>query len=223
MERRSKLKESLGSFLSLLCDLMVLNVLWLLCSVPVITVGPSTCALFSCMLKIARDELSDSTFKIFFKAFKENFRNAFFYGLIALAALFIVYVDFSFALSQTGTFRTVFLIVSGAASAALLVFVSYVFPLQARYENTFKGHLRNAFLLSCCSPVSTVFMWIIYAIPAALLLVLPFDLVLRVGFLFLMFGFSLPAYYNCKILRKIFDKFVKDNKNDQSAESDRSC
>jgi len=223
MERRNRLKESLGSFLSLLCDLMVLNVLWLLCSVPVVTIGPSTCALFACMLKISRDELSDSTFKTFFKAFKDNFRNAFFYGLIALAALFIVYVDFSFALSQTGTLRTVFLIVSGAASAALLVFVSYVFPLQARYENTFKGQLRNAFLLSFCSPASTILMWIVYAIPVVLLFFVPFNIVLRVGFLFLMFGFSLPAYYNCKTLRKIFDKFVKDNKNDQPTEGDSSC
>ena len=220
MDKRNKLKESLGGFLTLLCDLMLLNILWLVCSLPIITVGPSTCALFACMLKISRDELGESTTRTFFRAFKDNFRNAFFYGLIGLAALFVLYVDISFAVAQEGIMRKVLLVSSGTAGAVVLIYLSFVFALQARYENSFKGQIKNAFLLAFCSPLKTLLMWIVYAIPVSLIIFLPFELVLRLGFLFLMFGISLPVYFNCKTLRNIFDKFVKETDTNGQTESE---
>lgn len=211
---RDKLKSSLGSFLSLMCDLMLLNILWLICSLPVLTAGPSTCAMFACMLKIARDELGESTVRTFFRAFRENFRNAFFYGIIALAAIAIVYVDITFALAQEGSLRMVFAIVSGIASAILLTFISYVFALQARYENTFAGEIKNSFILAVCAPGKTFLMWFIYLIPVVVTVFLPLDTVLRAGFLYLMLGVSLPIYLCSRILRNIFDKFIKNEKEE---------
>lgn len=211
---REKLKSSLGSFLTLMCDLMLLNVLWLICSLPLITAGPSTCAMFACMLKIARDELGQPTFKTFFKAFRENFRNAFFYGLFVLAAAALVYTDFIFALAQEGAVKTVFLIVTGIVSAITLTFISYVFALQARYDNTFKGQIKNAFLLAFCAPGKTLLMWLIYALPAAMILLIPFETVAKIGFIFLMVGVSLPVYFNSRILRNIFDRLIKNEKEE---------
>lgn len=219
---RERLKSSLGSFLTLLCDLMLLNVLWLVCALPILTAGPSTSALFACMLKISRDELGESTFLSFFRAFKENFRNSFWYGLIAIAVAAIIYIDISFALTQTGLMRSVYLIASGCLIMIWLIFVSYVFALQARYENTFKLQIKNSFLIAFCAPGRTLLMWITYAIPIALLVLLPFETVLSVGFLFLMFVVSLPVYFNCRILRKIFDKFIKDVNTDEKSGSEEA-
>ena len=215
---RNNLKDSLTSVLSLMCDIMLLNILWLFCSLPIITIGPATCALFSCMLKIARDELGESTLKTFFRAFKENFKFGFFYGIIALAAAVIIVIDITYALAQEGTVRTVFLVVSGVAGAIWLTFTAYVFPLQARYENTFVNQIRNAFLIAACTPGRTLIMWAIYAIPVTLILVLPLEVVLQIGFLFLMCGMSLPAYFNCRILRKIFEKFVENEVNEENTQ-----
>ena len=52
---RDKLKASFGRFMRAMADLLILNVLTLFCSLPIITIGPVLCALFSVTLKIARD------------------------------------------------------------------------------------------------------------------------------------------------------------------------
>ena len=219
MENEKKtLKSSLGNFLSLMADLILLNLLWILCSIPIVTIGPSTCALFAVMLKVARDE-SSNTFGGFFKAFKVNFKSGLVLGLIALAAAFVLYVDITFALAQSGTMRTVFLLSSGALLAVFLTYCTYVFALQARYENKLGLQIKNAFLLSLCAPGKTLLMWIIYAVPVAILLFVPLNIVAYFGFMYIMFAVSLPVYFNCKILRNVFDKFVKpENQESNDAE-----
>lgn len=222
MEYRSKFLNGFSRFMQVLCDLILLNFLWIVCSLPVITAGTSTCAAYSVMLKVVRDE-NTGTVRSFFKAFKENFKRGVILGLIVIAAAAILYVDISFALVQEGTFKTVCLIAYGFLLAVVLIFITYVFPLQARYENTLKGHIKNAFLLSFCSPVKTIIMWIITAVPVALVLLLPFEVVVYIGFFFFLFGASLPIYLNSRLLRKIFDNFVKDEKSNDQGRSEEAC
>ena len=219
---KDKLKSTLGSFLSVVLDLILLNVYWIVCALPVITAGPSTSAMFTCMLKIARDELGESTTKTFFRAFKENFKNSFWYGIIALAAAAIIYIDFTYALYQTGILRKVFFVVSGTLILIWLIYTSYIFALQARYENTFKNQIKNAFLLAFCAPGKTLMMWIIWAIPVALIFILPGEVLAYLGSIYLMVGASGPAYFNSKILRSVFDKFVKGDDNDKTASEEIS-
>lgn len=55
-------------------DILLLNILWLICCIPVITFGASTTALYYVMMKLVRDE-ENGIVRGFFKAFKENFRH----------------------------------------------------------------------------------------------------------------------------------------------------
>ena len=56
-------------------DLICLNVLWLICCIPVITIGASTTALYTVMLRLVRNE-EGYIFRGFFKAFKLNFKQS---------------------------------------------------------------------------------------------------------------------------------------------------
>ena len=56
-------------------QLMYLTFLWLVCSIPVITIGASTTALYYVCFKLAKDEESYLT-RQFFNAFKVNFKQA---------------------------------------------------------------------------------------------------------------------------------------------------
>ncbi len=188
-----------------MADLLILNLLWLLCSLPVLTAGPATSSLFAVTLKIARGEPVE-TIREFFKAFKDNFKQALLLGLIAIAGIIVIYADVTFALEFEGAMKYLYLIVAGIICALLLIFISYSFALNARYENTMKGTVKNAFLLAFVSPGKTLGMWLIYAIPVALLLLLPRYVVAYIGFLFILFGISLPVYINSQTLNKIFDK-----------------
>ena len=60
------------SGMSRIFDMMCLNVLWLVCSLPIFTIGASTTAMYTVMLKVVKNE-EGYIVKGFFKAFKENF------------------------------------------------------------------------------------------------------------------------------------------------------
>lgn len=207
MEQKNKLKSSFARFMYAMADLLILNLLWLLCSLPILTIGPATCALFSVTLKIAKDE-PVQTVREFFSAFKSNFKHSFVLGIIGLFGAVVVYADGVYAFSMEGSLKILFCIVTGIISAILLTYICYVFALQAKFENSIKAHIKNAFLLAFCAPGKTVLMWIILSVPVLLFVFLPQYVVAYIGFLFILFGISLPVYCNSVILNKIFDRFI---------------
>ena len=206
MDQRDKLKSSFGRFMRAMADLLILNFLTLFCSLPVITIGPALCGLYTVSLKVARDEPVE-TIRMFFAAFKKNFFQGMILGSIAVFAAIVIIVDGMYAFSLEGTAKIVFCIVTGLIAAIWLTYVCYVFALQARYEKPVKDQIKNAFLLAFVSPVKTILMWIILAIPVLLILYLPQSFIAYSSSLFIMFGISLPAFCNSAILRGIFDRF----------------
>ena len=66
-------------------DVIIANLLFLLCSIPLVTIGPSLTALYHCMLRIVKGN-EDKVTKTFFRALRQNFVQS----LIAWLALVIV-------------------------------------------------------------------------------------------------------------------------------------
>ena len=62
-------------YLNRFADLMILNLLFLLTSIPIFTIGASLTALYSVCFHLGTDR-EGSTFRDYFAAFKENFRQA---------------------------------------------------------------------------------------------------------------------------------------------------
>ena len=205
-EQKEKLKLGFIRFMYTMSDLLILNLLALFCCLPILTIGPVLCALYTVTLKIARNEAVE-TIKLFFSAFKANFKQGFIFGIIALFGAVVIFADGVYAFSIEGTAKIIFCVVTGIIAAIWLTYVCYVFALQARYENTVMGQIKNAFKLAFVSPVQTILMWLITAAPVALILFLPRDVVANIGWFFLIFGISLPIYGNSVILRNIFDRF----------------
>ena len=118
-------------FIGKLGDLILLNILWIVCSIPVFTIGASTTAVYYVTLKLARDE-GDSTIRSFFHSFKSNFRQATAIWLILLAAGIVLGIDFwFFATGQMGiggVLSVVLTAVSGGMFLIYLFIVSYAFP-----------------------------------------------------------------------------------------------
>ena len=72
-------------FMGKFCDILILNVLWIVLSIPIVTIGASTTAVYYVTLKLVRDE-EGPTIRSFFKSFKENFKQSTAIWLILLAA-----------------------------------------------------------------------------------------------------------------------------------------
>ena len=116
-----------------------LNILWLIGSLPIFTIGASTTALFYCTLKMAEDRDEGLT-RMFFRAFRSNFKPATKLWLILLALGCFLGVD-GFVLSRlwnTSAFWTILTALVIGAAVLYAIVLLYAFPLLARFENTTK-------------------------------------------------------------------------------------
>ena len=135
--------------LNRLSDLVILNVLWFICCLPIVTIGASTTALYYVTIKIVNDE-DAYVAKNFFKSFRQNFlQSTVIWVILALIGAMVV-CDFFLlpnAISPDSPLYTgAFSILCFVGFMTLLVLV-WIFPLQARLENKIKDTFKNAFLL----------------------------------------------------------------------------
>ncbi|MDE5802781.1 MAG: DUF624 domain-containing protein [Lachnospiraceae bacterium] len=133
---------ALYKFLTRLWDMIKLNFMWLLFSLPVVTMGAATVAAYSVTLKMV-DEQEGYVARQFVKAFKENWRQGIPMGLLALFCSYVVYLDFELQRVMEGD-STMFLIFGIIAAFVFGMSFIYAFPLSARYENTLIGTLKNS-------------------------------------------------------------------------------
>lgn len=132
----------LYNFFSRLLDMIKLNFLWLLCSLPVVTVGASTAAAFSVTLKMV-DEREGYIAKQFFAAFKANLKQGIPTGLLNLFFVYALYLDFQLFHAVEGN-PIYFLILGIVGSVMCFGYFIYSYALMARYENTFLQTLKNS-------------------------------------------------------------------------------
>ena len=184
----SPLMQALGK----MADLMWLNVLTLICCLPIITAGASLTALNYMALKIARNEECYIT-KGFFKSFKENFKQATLIWLILLVAFAVLAGDFYIMWNSEGEFSKILW------GVIMAVAIMLVFPVQAKFANPVFRTLKNAFLMSLMQFPKTILMVIMYAIPALL-----FFTVVQIMPICMMFGLSVPAWASAKLYNKFF-------------------
>lgn len=190
-------------------DLIILNILWLICSIPIFTVGASTTAVYYVTLKLVRDE-DGYTIRSFFRSFKENFKQSTIIWLIMLATGLILFFDLRFfLLVMTGNskVRIVLTAAVGAISIIWMFIFSYVFPLQCRFYNPVKKTLFNAFFMSvrhCFQTLGMIVIDVVMVIAAYLSLYYAPQLTVLV----FLFGFPLIAFVNSYILNGIFKKYM---------------
>ncbi len=133
-------------FLSKMVDVLKLNFLWILFSLPLLTVGTSTVAAMSVALKMTDDE-EGYIGKSFVKAFKENWKQGTLLWLITVVAVYAVYLDFQFFEAVEGN-PILFLIIGIVSSVLVVVALIYSYPLIARYENTLLHTIQNSIDIS---------------------------------------------------------------------------
>lgn len=185
-------------------DFIILNLLWILCSIPIVTIGASTTALYTVMLKLVKNE-EGYIVKGFFKAFKENFRQSTVMELIFLVPSFILIVDFSALKLMPGkmaSYMGVFLFVMGCL---LICTAVYAFALQARFVNTIKNTLKNAVILVFAKLPFTAVLLVTVAGPVIVTFLNGQTLV--IGILIWLFGgVAVVTWLQAIILRHIFKK-----------------
>ena len=188
-------------FLSDLTDVVLLNVICLICCIPIVTIGPSLTAMHYVTLKMVKDE-EGNVIKRYFKSFKENFKQSFIVGIVFLIITLIFYLDYKILKSAGLEENKIFVIVIASIYLFVCFTVMYIFPLLSRFENTLKQTVKNAIFMSILHIFKTIPMAIIYAIPL-IIAPLHYNLLL----VFILVGLSGPAYINSFIWNSIFKKY----------------
>lgn len=152
----------LYKFISRLWDMIKLNFLWLLFSLPIITIGAATVAAYSVTLKMV-DETEGYVGRQFLKAFKENWKQGIPMGLLGLLALYVIYLDFELFNKLQGN-PIMFLIAGIVAVFVFGMAFIYAFPLCARYENTLFETLKNSARIATRYFARTLFLVVVLAV-----------------------------------------------------------
>lgn len=186
--------------LSKMADMMILNLLTLLCCLPIITVGPALTALNYMSLKLVRNE-ECYIVKGYFKSFKENFKQSTVIWLLMLLVAILLALDFYIIISAESEISGIMQILIFVAAIFWLCTALYVFPVLARFQNTIRATVKNAFLMSVMQFPKTVVMAVAYLIPLVV-----FIYFFQLTPIVLFFGFSAPAWVSAKLYDKLFKK-----------------
>lgn len=188
-------------------DAVILSLLWLVCSLPIVTMGAATAAMYYAVSKFLRDEYGGVS-SMFFGAFASNFKQATKMWLGFLLALAIIGCDLYFYknfFDPGSTGREIALVVGMVALAVWLAMFSFTFSLQAGFENTVKQTLRNAvsfLILNLPASLATV------AIDVAAAYISLF----YVPFVGIPFSFCAKAW----LLWNVFDKYMRTTEAEET-------
>lgn len=212
MSKLFDLDSPIMRFLNRMADIIILNILMIICCIPIITVGAAFTAMHYVLLKMVRDE-EGYLVRGFFKSFVRNFKQATLIWLLMLLVMMVFVGDWLIFRFSGVEFPKVLVIGVTAVGIIMLMVMMYVFPLLARFDNTIRKTIGNALLLAFANLPRTILMAVCYALP---LVIAYFS---AYAFIFLvMFGISLPAYGAAWLYSNVFKKYEPETEQTSDLE-----
>lgn len=205
----------LFQFLVRVCDLVLLSLLWVVCSLPVITLGASTAALYYAAMKLVQQR-GDGAVSMFFHSFRQNLRPSLPVTLILLFVAYMLYLDYlllSPRFGGSGVFH-------GLCILALLVYAmeaSFVFPVLAKFQCTTRQVFRNALYIALSHPTVAVMVTTLHLIPLWLVYA-HLDWLDALQPLLVLFGPGLTAYLNATALVRVFRPYLPAEQQQEDGE-----
>ncbi len=202
-----KLDNPFWNAISKICDLVILNFVFAVSCIPLVTIGASVTALYTVLRKMVHDEGGGAA-KEFVKAFRAIFKQATILWIIllpiGLVTLYEMYLITLVEIPALQIFRYVFF----GLLAVWFMIVSWVFPVQSKFENPVLKTLKNGALMSMYHLLPwTLIIVVVNAAPWALLLSFPnFGFVLIQ--LLIWIGFVAIAGLNTMIFERLFQQHI---------------
>ena len=198
-------------FMTKVADIMILNLLFIITSLPVVTIGASMTALYYVSMKLVRDE-EGGIVRSYFHSFRVNFRQATIFwlgtvlvmGVLIADLLILARIDSPIAAAM----NTGILIIG----IAILMILQYLFPLIAKFDAGLLQTLKNACLMSMAHLPKTILMTAFVAGSAFISFYNGYTLPVA-SVIFAFIGFGLIAFGNSAILVKIFDLYIPKSDN----------
>lgn len=188
-------------FLTRLGNLFVLNLLTIVCSIPIFTIGAAMTALYTVTLKLTRGE-EGNLVAGYFKAFRDNFKQTTLIWLAGGGLILFMMFDIWLLRLVEGTFGQVYRMILFVLILFFVMIMVYTFALLARFENAIKNTIKNALVLSLGNPLPAVWMVFLTSLPILVLM-----LSYRFVIVDILIGASGPAYLASNYFASIFKRY----------------
>ena len=197
-------------FMTRVGDCILLSLLWIVFSLPVVTCGAASSALYYAMHKVLHD-LGEGTVKEFWRGFKMNWKQATLMWLLEIVLVTFVVGDLYLIYRTQGTSGVVFKAFAVFAIVAV-AWTLFWFPYLARFEAKTGMVLKNSFILMTMNLGSSILLLADFAAAAALTVFLYFIPLVP------MFVPALYAMCANLVLEKVFAKYMTDGEDGPQSE-----
>ena len=197
-------------FMDKIADVFFLGILWFICSLPLITIGASTTAVYQFTLKQVDDE-EGNVWPSFWRAFRKNFLPATLLWLILLAVgLFLaadVWLCMNLSLPSAARIPCFGVLIC----LTILYFITalYVFPILSRFNLPVKKILPHAFVTAVGNLHVTVTVVVVYLV---------FAYLCNVVLILFPVLFTLAAFVSSHFFRSVFARYQAENGDGESVE-----
>ena len=204
-------------FMGKIADLCMLNLLCIICCIPIVTAGASLTALYYVTMKMVRNEEA-YIFRSFFRSFKQNFKQATVINIIMLAAAALLYIDTNIAGKMGQPAGKILGMIFAAFTLLYVMILLYVYPLLAKFYNSVKNTFKNAILMAIRHLPYTILVLLICACPILILFIPSFQIQMSLIMLVILFGPAVIAYGNSHFFVRIFDKYIPEESVSEETE-----
>lgn len=184
-----------------LVELTKINLLWLLCCLPIFTAGAATTAMIACLYAFQAQENCGS--KVFFAAFRRCFKKATILWLLILFFAAMLVLDYVIVAYLTFPGRMAVIVLIFFLLFALILVSGLIFPLLSQFPGSIKETVVNAILLSLANLPKLLMVTAMNLLPVLLAVLLP-QVFILLGFVWLVCGFALMGWYDITVIEKIF-------------------
>lgn len=199
------------AFMGRVGDILILNILFVITSIPVVTIGMSLSAMYRVTLRMARKECNYVA-KEYFRACREEWKKSTVIWLIILVSGGVLVFDVTVGKDMWNALN----IAVGALFFIWGMLFTYVFAVQARFENTVKNIFKNALYMAVRHFPFTVIMMVLNAIPAVCILFGSMTMALATP-IYVAAGFTVTARINSIFLNRIFRKYAPEEEEAEDA------
>lgn len=200
LDRMFNYENPVWQFMSKVADLLILNIMAIVFSLPIFTIGASWTALYYTLIKVARKE-ETYVWREFWSSFKSNFKQATAIWGICFAFLAVLSVDIYMWFCKPEFLPKPFKVTTIVVLLIVLTVTIYVFPILSHFDNTVKKTLTNAMIVSLINlPYTILFIVLIFA-PIVAVAFFP-----QLMMVWVMFGISFPAYLSSFAWSRLFKK-----------------
>lgn len=203
---------SLQNFLSNLIDVFLVTLFWIVFSIPIVTAGAASAALYDTVRRVL-DEERGYLWRTFFNSFKSNFRvatPAWVFHLVIFAVMFIDQLIISLGMKQGGIFPILYYL-NMIFLLMVIVWEEYTYAYVSRFVDSSMHCLKNGLLLMLGN-----FGW---SLLLMLVLVLAYVLVMRVLPALLVILPAVICWINVKIIERVFQKMIPKDENSTKDEN----